>query len=96
MLKELLVAFSVPTAWTSEIDQFYDLLDASVHLSWLLSASTVLDCARPTALHLDARLTVKAIAARALERHWLDDELAQPTDEKIDCRSDARRFVDLH
>ena len=89
MLKELLVALSVPTARASEADQLQDLLDAPVHLSRLLSTSTVLDGARPTALHLDAMLAVETIAAGALERHRLDNELAQPTDEKIDCRGDA-------
>ena len=89
VLKELLVALSVPTTRASEADQLQDLLDAPVHLSRLLSASTVLDCARPTTLHLDARLAVKTIAAWALERHGLDHELAQPADEKFDCRSDT-------
>ena len=89
VLKECLVALSLPTAWTSEIHQLQDLLDAPMHLSRLLSTSTVLDGARPTALHLDAMLAVKAIAARALERKRRDNELAQPTDEKFDCWSDA-------
>jgi len=66
MFKERLVAFSLIAARAGEIKKFKDFLDASVHLGGCLSATAILDGARPAALHSHAVITVQAVAAGAL------------------------------
>ena len=67
MVEERLVAFSLVAAGTGEVEQLEDFLNASVHFGGLLSASAVLNSARPLALHLYTIVAVEAVAAGTLE-----------------------------
>ena len=61
VFKEGLVSLFVATARAHEIKELEDLLDTTVHLSWLSVTSAILLDAGPIALHSDARFAVEAI-----------------------------------
>ena len=83
MIKELFIPHALTAARTREEKSLKDLFDLMMQLNRLHPAPAVLDGAGPSALHLNARVTVKAIAPGALPRERLHHELAEATDEQV-------------